>query len=134
MRKRIKLSIATLVVSMVAATSAYAATAEFSAKLPAKQGDTEVSKVARVSTTSEKKNFGVKITSIDSGYTAVRGWTESTAGGNFSNPYNEVPADNKYYYHNYSTVPAKGTNVTLNLDNPVHTSTIVSAKGIWTPN
>lgn len=138
MKKKIKLTIATLAVSMVAATSAFAASAwdSFNATLPAKQGDTEVSTVARANTSDIYGYFTIKITSIDPGYTAVRAWAENTLGANYSDPYNQVAADgtNRAVFYYDGKTPSKGTNVVLNLDNPVYTSTTVDVSGTWTPN
>lgn len=39
---------------------------------------------------------------------------------------------NVYYYSN--NIPSKGTNITLNLDNPVSTTITPSVSGKWTPN
>lgn len=134
MKKKIKLAIATLAVSMVTGTSAFAATGTFDATLPAKQGDTEVSTVARANTSDVVEYFSIKISSIDSGYTAVRAWTEASAGSNYSDPYTEVRADGTYHTVDYLTTPNKGNNVTLNLDNPVYTTSSVSVSGEWSPN
>ena len=49
-----------------------------------------------------------------------------TRDANPSNP------DVVYYYSN--NIPSKGTNITLNLDNPVSTTITPSVSGKWTPN
>lgn len=140
MKKRVKVAaIATLAVSMLfAATSAFAATGKFSGKLPANQGDTEISTVARANAATTVQYFSIKITSIGTGYTHVRAWTEKNGGlgtnPNLSDPYNQVKADNTYYSVNYTTTPNKGDNVILNLDNPVNTSSQVDVSGEWSPN
>lgn len=140
MKKKVKVAAtATLAVSMLFfATSAFAATAKFTGKLPANQGDTEVSTVARSNDTSAVKYFSIKITSIGTGYTHVRAWTEKNGDWgtkpNLSDPYNQVKADNIYHTVDYTTVPNKGDNVILNLDNPVNTSSQVDVAGEWSPN
>lgn len=78
--------------------------------------------------------FSVKISSIGTGYSYVRAWTETSAGSNYSDPYEEVQADSKYHTIDYTTVPNKGNNVTLNLDNPVYTTSTVPVSGEWSPN
>ncbi|CAM3124152.1 DUF2712 domain-containing protein [Paenibacillus sediminis] len=138
MKHKGKLAIATLAASVLfAATSAFAATATFSGSLPANQGDTEISTVARANEDTAVKYFSIKITSLGSG-TYVRAWTEKSGGiganPNLSDPYNQVAFDSAYHTINYSTVPTKGTNVILNLDNPVVTSSTVSVSGAWSPN
>lgn len=133
--KRIKFLIAFTVITMILTISAIAATANFSGYLPANQGDTEISTVARLHDFLSYKYFTIKITSLGSGYTSARAWTESGLGTNLSSPYTEVTKNvlkNISYYTNY--VPYPGVNVTLNLDNPVYTSSTVSVAGYWTPN
>ncbi|WP_025681599.1 hypothetical protein [Paenibacillus massiliensis] len=133
MKKQSKLAIATLAISMLFATSAFGATANFSGNLPAKQGDTEISTVGRANASSSYKYFTIKVTSLGTGYTSVRAWTEGSWGGNYSDPYNEANL-NASTNISYSTVPSKGDNVTLNLDNPVYSTSSVSVSGNWTPN
>lgn len=53
---------------------------------------------------------------------------------NLSDPYNQVRANNNYQTVSYSSTPNTGTNVILNLDNPVQSSSTVSVSGEWTPN
>ena len=106
---------------MATGITAFAAAAwePFSANLPANRGDKEVSKAARAS--SNVSHFSIMINLISDGYTAVRVW-------GVTSPYEwAVP-----YYDN--SVPAMGTNVTLNLDNPVYTSASPTVSGKWTPN
>lgn len=134
MNNKSKLAIATLAVSMMFATSAFAATASFSGKLPANQGDTEISTVARANTSSAVKYFSIKVSTLDTGYSSVRAWTEKSGGANLSSPYTEVKKSTTWGTVDYTSVPDKGTNVTLNLDNPVYTSTQVSVGGEWSPN
>lgn len=129
-----KVALATVALCALFATSAFAATAKFSGTLPSKQGDTEISTVARANDADEVKYFSVKITSIDTGYSAVRAFTEKGNGDNLSDPYTEVAANGKYATINYTTVPSSGTNVVLNLDNPVYTTSTVSVSGEWSPN
>lgn len=133
MKKQSKIAIAVLAIVMLFATSAFAATANFSGNLPPKQGDTEISKVARLNNSNVYKYFTIKITSLGSGYTSVRAWTEGALGSNYSSPYEEANL-NVSRSISYDFVPIQGANVTLNLDNPVYTTTSVSVSGNWTPN
>ncbi|MCU6708309.1 hypothetical protein M6D81_06240 [Paenibacillus sp. J5C_2022] len=138
MKKKGKLmAIATLAFSVVFATSAFAVTATFTGSLPANQGDTEISTAARANDATAVKYFSIKITKLDSG-TAVRAWTEKEGAWgshpNLSDPYNQVAYDKAYHTISYDTVPAKGTNVILNLDNPIVTSSSVAVEGEWSPN
>ncbi len=136
MKKQSKLAIITLSVGMLFATSAFGATANFTGNLPANQGDNEISTVGRANNSNVYTYFKVKITSLDSGYTTVRAWTEKDGifgGGNYSSPYNEADL-NVNESISYDNVPSKGDNVVLNLDNPVSTSSTVSVEGNWTPN
>ena len=94
---------------------------------------TEVSTVARASDSVD--HFNIQINSLSNGYTAVRAWAEGSWGGNYSDPYWELGVGsnwNVYYYSN--NIPSKGTNITLNLDNPVSTTITPSVSGKWTPN
>ncbi|MEC0229093.1 hypothetical protein [Paenibacillus alba] len=134
MKNTSKLAIATLALSMLFATSAFAATAPFSGNLPANQGDTEISTVARANNADVVEYFSIKVTSLGTGYTAVRAWTEGSAGGNYSSPYTEVQANSNWATPSYTSTPSKGTNITLNLDNPVYTSSSVAVAGEWSPN
>lgn len=131
--KRIKglvtLSIATSV--LLLGSTVYAATANFSGTLPANQGDTEVSTVAKANNTDQF--FSIKVNTLGGTGSAVRAWTESSAGSNYSNPYNQANKGVTTWIY-YSNIPAKGKNVTLNLDNPVYTSSTVSVTGSWSPN
>lgn len=122
---------------MATSTMVYAASAwdSFSVNLPANQGDKEVSKVTRGS--SDISHFSILISSIGGGYTAVHAWCETGLGGNVSNPFYQLGVTSPYewavpYYDGKS--PSMGTNVTLNLDNPVYTSATPSVSGRWTPN
>ncbi|WP_289137373.1 hypothetical protein [uncultured Brevibacillus sp.] len=133
MKKKSKFAIAVMTIGMLLGTSAYAATANFEGKLPANQGDTEISTVGRTNKPDAFKYFNIKITSLDSEYTSVRAWTEGWTGSNYSNPYNEAEL-NVITQIAYDSVPSKGDNVTLNLDNPVYTSSSVAVKGNWNPN
>jgi len=132
MKKKSKFAIGTVVFSMLFATSAFAATAQFTGSLPANQGDTEVSTVARANASDVLKIFYINIKKLDTGYSAVRAWTEGSWGGNYSNPYNEAYLGQ--YWLDYTTTPSEGANVTLNLDNPIYTSSTVAVEGEWSPN
>ncbi|GIO41185.1 hypothetical protein [Paenibacillus apis] len=135
MKKTVKMmAAATLVFSTVFVSSAFAANATFKGSLPAKQGDTEISTVARANDSDVVKYFSIKITDIGAGYSSVRAFTERTNGANLSDPYTEVAADGAWHTVNYTTVPSSGTNVVLNLDNPVYVSTSVPVEGEWSPN
>lgn len=133
MRKHSKLAIVTLAIAVLLGTNVFAATDYFDDTLPAKQGDTEVSTVGRANDRDVYKYFTIKITSLGSGYTSVRAWTEDSWGANLSDPYNEVDLNNSENI-NYSVIPYKGDNVKLNLDNPVYSTSTVSVSGNWTPN
>lgn len=128
------MAIATLVFCAMFATSAFAATAQFSGNLPADQGDTEISTVARANASNVVQYFSVKITSIGAGYSAVRAWTEKPIGTNLSDPFTEVAADGAWHTPSYTTTPSPGDNVVLNLDNPVYTGDTVPVAGEWSPN
>lgn len=123
---------AVMTMSLTAFAASTVAWDDFSATLPKNQGDTEVSTVARSNSASTEKNFTVNITSMPSGYTAVRAWTEKPAGANYSNPYKQIGSGESDV--SYSTTPAQGKNVVLNLDNPVKTTKTPTVKGKWTPN
>lgn len=120
MRKKLSMVVLGVVLVMALSVTAFASSAwdSFSTKLPANQGDTEVSTVARASDSVD--HFNIQINSLSNGYTAVRAWAEGSWGGNYSDPYWELGVGsnwNVYYYSN--NIPSKGTNITLNLDNPV---------------
>ena len=123
-----------LVLLMSMSLTVFAATTSFSGSLPARQGDTEISKVARENENTTKKYFTITISSLGTGTDKVRAWAETGAGINASSPYNQVGVTTTNVYYNTDSVPAKGTNVTLNLDNPVYMTTTVSVSGSWTPN
>jgi len=131
--KKLKVLVVASAMMMIMATTAYAATATFSGILPAYQGDTEVSTVARAHDSTSYKYFTITITSLGTGYDSVRAWTENTLGGNLSDPFKQVSKNVQTNVY-YTTVPSMGTNVVLNLDNPVYTSESVSVGGTWTPN
>lgn len=135
MRKKLSMVVLGVVLVMALSVTAFASSAwdSFSTKLPANQGDTEVSTVARDSDSVD--HFNIQINSLSNGYTAVRAWAEGSWGGNYSDPYWELGVGsnwNVYYYSN--NIPSKGTNITLNLDNPVSTTITPSVSGKWTPN
>lgn len=110
--------------------TAFAASGDFAATLPAHQGDTEVSTIRKE---TEAKNFSITIDSIGTGTDKVCAWTEGdTTGSNYSSPYNQVGVESKDI--SYTTQPKVGENVVLNLDNPVNISTSVEVVGSWTPN
>lgn len=131
--KKLRFLVVASAILMLMVITAYAATANFSGTLPANQGDTEISTVARLNDTTTMKYFSITITSLQSGYSSVRAWTEGIYGNNFSDPYIEAKLNIKKDIF-YSAVPTKGHNVVLNLDNPVYTSNQVSVAGNWTPN
>lgn len=110
--------------------TAFAASANFSATLPANQGDTEVSTVRKA---TDAKNFTITIDSIGTGTDEVCAWTEGDiTGSNYSNPYNQVGIGTEDLP--YTKQPKIGENVVLNLDNPVNIPTSVDVSGSWTPN
>ena len=130
MRKKLSMVVLGVVLVMALSVTAFASSAwdSFSTKLPANQGDTEVSTVARASDSVD--HFNIQINSLSNGYTAVRAWAEGSWGGNYSDPYWELGVGsnwNVYYYSN--NIPSKGTNITLNLDNPVSTTITPSVSG-----
>lgn len=97
--------------------------------LPGHQGDIEVSTIARA---SNSNTFNVNITFIGLGTDKIRAWTEGPLGKNFSNVYTQIGVGN--HSLTYTTVPAVGTNVTLNMDNPVYLEYSVHVDFSWTPN
>ena len=131
--KKVKNLVALSVVTFILllGSSVYAATANFSGTLPANQGDTEVSTVAKANNVDQF--FSIKVSSLGGNGSAVRAWTESSVGANYSSPYNQANKGVTTWIY-YSSVPGKGKNVTLNLDNPVYTSSTVSVSGSWSPN
>lgn len=136
--KKLKSISGLAVVSTLAIALAIGAYAQsdtyFSGSLPANQGDTEISEVARAS--SNVNHFNIYLSYLGSGTTNVRAWGEVGSGTNVSNPYYQIPYDkqtwNVYYYKDQ--IPQLGTNVMLNLDNPVNMSSSVSVSGKWRPN
>ncbi|MFD2408683.1 hypothetical protein [Paenibacillus rhizoplanae] len=141
MKNKGKLVIATLVVSAIfTTTSVFAVTASFSGSLPANQGDTEISTLVK---SSDMPGFNIIISSLGSGSgNYVRAWAEKDGfwtNPNLSSPYNNILYDsssnNGWVGVSYDIeVPATGTKVTLNLDNPVNISSSVTVSGQWTPN
>ena len=131
--KRVKNLVALSVVTFILllGSSVYAATANFSGTLPANQGDTEVSTVAKANNVDQF--FSIKVSSLGGIVSAVRAWTEYSVGADYSIPYNQANKGVTTWIY-YSSVPGKGKNVTLNLDNPVYTSSTVSVSGSWSPN
>jgi hypothetical protein len=133
-KKNMKRKAFTLVVALstmlLFSTVVFAAAASFTATLPAYQGDTEVSKVRRESSTTSV--FRITIDSISDGFSSACAWTETVAGANLSSPYNQASKGSSHVY-SYSTIPSQGTNVVLNLDNPVSTPVRPIAKGTWNP-
>lgn len=110
--------------------TAFAVSTNFTANLPAHQGDTEVSTVRKA---TEEKDFSITIDSIQDGTNQVCVWTEGdSTGKNYSSPYNQVGKETKSIP--YTTQPSIGENVVLNLDNPVDIETSVKVTGSWTPN
>lgn len=105
----------------------FAASAGFTATLPPKQGDVEVSTIAKE---GDASYFRISINS--STVDAVRAWTENSMGINCSDPNKQVRfgATNV----NYTNKPGVGTNVTLNLDNPVLSESTAYVEGSWSPN
>ena len=90
MRKKLSMVVLGVVLVMALSVTAFASSAwdSFSTKLPANQGDTEVSTVARASDSVD--HFNIQINSLSNGYTAVRAWAEGSWGGNYSDPYWEL--------------------------------------------
>ena len=78
MRKKLSMVVLGVVLVMALSVTAFASSAwdSFSTKLPANQGDTEVSTVARASDSVD--HFNIQINSLSNGYTAVRAWAETT--------------------------------------------------------
>lgn len=114
----------TLQLSVFAANSG-----PLTAYLPKHQGDVEVSTIARA---SDYSFFKVNITFIGPGTDKVRAWAENTIGTNLSSPYTQIGlGDNALFY---TDKPSIGTNVTLNLDNPVYLEYLVHVDFSWTPN
>ena len=125
----ITLLFAALVFSTMKNTAAVSAWGNFTVNLPKNQGDAEVSAIAY----GGGNYMTVNITSISSGYTAVRAWAEKPSGTNLTNVNRLVGlySNNLCTYFTKQTV---GKNVVLNLDNPVHTTAEPTVKGKWTPN
>jgi hypothetical protein len=115
---------------MLMAASAFAATANISGHLPANQQDTEVSTVAKAS--SSTTTFYVTINSLSNGYSTVCAWTERPSGINLSNPATQITKGPIRTLNYYDTYPA-GLNVVLNLDNPISTSATPAFTGSWSP-
>lgn len=128
-----KISIGTItcvVLAMCMSLTIFAAAADFSGKLPAYQGDVEISTVRKESTV---KHFTIRLLSIGSGTNKVCAWTEKPITGyNYSSPYNQVGLGKTNV--DYSTVPDVGNNVVLNLDNPISLSYEVAVTGRWCPH
>lgn len=113
--------------------AASTATDHFSISLPVQQEDYELPAVKK--TNSSKRYFCVDIESIgdaDDTYSTVMVWTESEAGINFSPSDYEMGEELDCI--NYSTTPSVGTNVVLNMDNPIYTTNTPLVVGDWTPN
>lgn len=120
-----------MALTMCISLSVFAASTSFSAKLPANQGDTEVSTVRKESSTTDY--FTITVNSIGTGTDKVCAWTEGDSTGfNYSSPYNQVGKETKNI--KYSHIPDKGENVVLNLDNLVSLSYTVSVSGSWDPH
>lgn len=134
MRNKKKLSTAIIVgclSAMCLSTTALGATKSFTAHLPKKRADREVSTVAKEKTTGY---FTVNIKSIAEGTDKVCAWTESDVlGVNYSSPYKQVGIETKNIDYNLEQ-PNKGDAVVLNLDNPISLSYTVKVTGSWTPN
>jgi hypothetical protein len=132
LKKKILASVfAVALATSVLSISAFAASDTINDLLPPNQGDTEVSTVARESSTVGY--FTITIDSISGGYTSVRAWTEVGLFGNNCSSTNKsvgVGTTNCPY----SDIPQAGENVTLNLDNPVYTTDTPRVIGSWTPN
>lgn len=128
-RKIIGFGCACILATMMTMTALAVATASFNSVLPAYQGDTEVSTVKRATTSP---TWQINISSIGTGTNAVCAWTELTDGYNLSSPYVQVSKGIKIM--KYDSLPNVGKNVTLNLDNPVYSSSTVAVNGEWSPN
>ncbi|MDE7424626.1 MAG: hypothetical protein K2N51_13220 [Lachnospiraceae bacterium] len=128
-----KISIGTITcvaLAMCMSLTIFAAAADFSTKLPANQGDVEISTIRKESTV---KHFCIRFQSIGKGTDKVCAWAEQPITGyNYSSPYNQVGEGLTSV--KYSEVPAVGNNVLLNLDNPVKLSYEVAVTGRWCPH
>lgn len=132
--KKVKFLAVALALTVAMAIPSFAAWVNFSGGLPEYQGDTEISTVSRQNPSNVNPSFGISIDTLGDGFTAVRAWTESRIlAVNFSSPYNQVLVGNTNTFR-YTREVAQGTQVTLNLDNPVYISKEVAVIGDWTPN
>lgn len=134
--KKIKKIAITAIIScvllMTMSLTAFAVSANFAGTMPKHQGTLEVSTVRKDDPSIPY--FSIKVTFIQLGVRSVCAWTENTVGYNFSNPYKQVDLNvetNVSYYAD--SIPSQGTNVVLNLSNPIDMSTGVGAMGSWNP-
>lgn len=116
---------------------AYAgATGYIACNLPMNQGDKHASTVAKANT--GLNYFNITITNVtDNGskpFKSVFAWTENTLGVNLSNTSMKVDEGTGTQTIYYSNVPNTGSNVVLNLDNPVDTTFQPYVLGDWSPN
>lgn len=131
MKKR-KTLVAALILVFALSIPTFAATANFSATIPAKQGDTEVSTVARAGGIQENQFFDITLQTLTAGYSSLRAWAEVGTGTNVSSPYQEALVKHTTRMK-YTRSVLPRVNVTLNLDNPVYTTSKLHATGQWTP-
>lgn len=121
---------ACIVLVMCMSLSAFAATAPFVGKLPAHQGDTEISTARKETSTG---HFSITLEYIGYGTDKVCAWTEGDSTGfNYSSPYTQVGLGRTDV--GYSYTPDISENVVLNLDNPVNLDYAVNVSGSWSPN
>lgn len=125
-RKLITIALACLLMFSLTLT-VFAASSAFTAVLPAHQGDVEVSTIRKEGNASYFR-ISLNSSSVD----AVCAWTEDSMGRNCADPYKQVRFGMTNV--NYTNKPAAGTDVTLNLDNPVYSDSTASAEGSWSPN
>ncbi|MDE7390318.1 MAG: hypothetical protein K2M82_05185 [Lachnospiraceae bacterium] len=132
--KKIKKIAITAIIScvllMTMSLTAFAVSANFAGTTPAHQKDTEVSTVRKDN--SSIHYFTINVTLIQLGVSKICAWTENTAGYNFSDPARQVGVGGSTVF--YSSTPSHGTNVVLNLSNPIDMSVGVGAMGIWDPH
>lgn len=118
---------------MCLTTTVFGADGYFSDTLKKYQQDVEVSTIRK---SSYDETFIVSLTYIEKGVTnMVCVWTENDiTGDNYSDPYEQIKVGLYELDYFSNKVPSKGTNVTLNMDNPVKSEYTVDVAGVWTPN
>lgn len=130
MKKLSKVIVAACVLMFCISATVFAATAEFNTVLPENQSDNEVVTIKKE---SSKSYFTINITYLGYGTDKACAWAENDLGYNLSSNYVQVPVGSRNIPYSISN-PSAGTNVTLNLDNPVVMTTEVIVRGLWTPN